>query len=56
VVEEEERVSSHGGARSGAWRPRDHFDEHLASIGGAEVGADFRPPTGRIGPRTKNDV
>ena len=38
---EQQQRCSNGGARSGAWRPRRHFIEHVARVGVGKVGGDF---------------
>jgi len=45
---EQQQRCSNGGARSGAWRPRRHFIEHVARIGVGKVGGDFGLVPGRI--------
>ena len=47
---------SNGGARSGAWRPRRHFIEHVARVGVGKVGGDFGLLPGRFGPWAKKEV
>ena len=45
---EQPQRCSNGGARSGAWRPRRHFIEHVARVGVGKVGGDFGLVPGRI--------
>ena len=45
---EQQQRCSNGGARSGAWRPRRHFIEHVARVGVGKVGGDFGLVPGRI--------
>jgi len=46
-MEQQERCCN-GGARSGAWRPRRHFIEHVARVGVGKVGGYFGLVPGRI--------
>jgi len=45
---EQQQRCSNGGTRSGAWRPRRHFIEHVARVGVGKVGGDFGLVPGRI--------